>query len=250
MGKNPSSAADAGQGAALPSTVRSKKKSFAVSTQRFLPIAEIKENTVVLKNGGLRAVLHVNSLNFNLKSEVEQQGIIAGYQSFVNTLIFPIQIVMRSTRLNIDPYIQSLKARAETQTSPLLKDQTNDYADFMEKLVDIADIMQKSFYVVVPVDAPSKVKRGLLQRFFEWMNVDDTRSKALQRSREFRGYNKILRDRITLIQSGLENVGISMRRLKTEELVQLYYTIYNPITSQKQKFKNLMELNPDKAALL
>lgn len=250
MGKNDAGAADTGQGGALPSTVRAKKKGFAVSTQRFLPIAEIKEDTVILKNGGQRAVLHVNSLNFNLKSEVEQQGIIAGYQSFVNTLIFPIQIVMRSTRLNIDPYIQSLKARAETQTSPLLKEQTNDYADFMEKLVDIADIMQKSFYVVVPIDAPSKVKRGLIQRFLEWMNVDDTRSKALQRSREFRGYNKILRDRITLIQSGLENVGISMRRLKTEELVQLYYTIYNPITSQKQKFKNLMELNPDKSALL
>lgn len=240
---------DSGQGAAVPSTVRKKKKGFAVSTQRYLPIAEIKEDTVVLKNGGLRAVLKVNSLNFNLKSEIEQQGIIAGYQAFVNTIIFPIQILIRSTRLNIDPYIQSLKQKAETQTSPLMKDQTIDYADFMEKLVDIADIMQKNFYIVVPVDAPSKTKRGLIQRFLEWINVDDTRSKALQRSREFRAYAKILRDRITLIQSGLENVGITMRRLKTDELVQLYYSIYNPITSQKQKFKNISELNPDKAAL-
>lgn len=240
---------DSGQGAAVPSTVRKKKKGFAVSTQRYLPIAEIKEDTVVLKNGGLRAVLKVNSLNFNLKSEIEQQGIIAGYQAFVNTIIFPIQILIRSTRLNIDPYIQTLKQKAETQTSPLMKDQTLDYADFMEKLVDIADIMQKNFYIVVPVDAPSKTKRGLIQRFLEWINVDDTRSKALQRSREFRAYAKILRDRITLIQSGLENVGITMRRLKTDELVQLYYGIYNPITSQKQKFKNISELNPDKAAL-
>lgn len=240
---------DSGQGAAVPSTVRKKKKGFAVSTQRYLPIAEIKEDTVVLKNGGLRAVLKVNSLNFNLKSEIEQQGIIAGYQAFVNTIIFPIQILIRSTRLNIDPYIQSLKVKADTQTSPLMKDQTIDYADFMEKLVDIADIMQKNFYIVVPVDAPSKTKRGLIQRFLEWINVDDTRSKALQRSREFRAYAKILRDRITLIQSGLENVGITMRRLKTDELVQLYYSIYNPITSQKQKFKNISELNPDAAAL-
>jgi hypothetical protein len=240
----------AAQGAAVPDTVRKKKKGFQVSTQRYLPIAEIKEDTVVLKNGGLRAVLKVNSLNFNLKSEVEQQGIIAGYQAFVNTIIFPIQILVRSTRLNIDPYIQNLKKRGETQMSPLLKEQTSDYADFMEKLVDIADIMQKSFYVVVPVDAPTKGKRGILQRFFEWMNVDDSRSKALQRSREFRAYSKILRDRITLVQSGLENVGITMRRLKTEELVQLYYGIYNPSTSQKQKFKTLDELNPDKSALL
>ncbi len=249
MATSTNTAGDTGQGAAVPSSVRGKKKSYSVSTQRYLPIAEIKEDTVVLKNGGLRAVLKVNALNFNLKSEIEQQGIIAGYQGFINTLIFPIQILMRSTRLNIDPYIQKLKEKAETQTSPLMKDQTLDYADFMDKLVDIADIMQKNFYIVVPVDAPSKTKRGLIQRFLEWINVDDTRAKALQRSREFRAYAKILRDRITLIQSGLENVGITMRRLKTEELVQLYYGIYNPMTSQKQKFKNLAELNPDKAAL-
>jgi len=249
MAKPTETSGDTGQGAAVPSSVRKKKKGFAVSTQRYLPIAEIKEDTVVLKNGGLRAVLKVNALNFNLKSEIEQQGIIAGYQGFLNTIIFPIQILVRSTRLNIDPYIQNLKQQAEKQTSTLLKDQTNDYANFMEKLVDIADIMQKNFYIVVPVDAPSKTKRGLIQRFLEWINVDDTRSKALQRSREFKAYAKLLRDRITLVQSGLENVGITMRRLKTEELVQLYYGIYNPITSQKQKFKNLAELNIDKAAL-
>ena len=249
MSSSSNTSADLGQGAAVPSTVRKKKKSYSVSTQRYLPIAEIKEDTVILKNGGLRAVLKVNSLNFNLKSELEQQGIIAGYQGFVNTIIFPIQILVRSTRLNIDPYIQNLKQKAELQTSPLMKDQTLDYADFMEKLVDIADIMQKNFYIVVPVDAPGKAKRGIIQRFLEWINVDDTRAKALQRSREFRAYSKILRDRVTLIQSGLENVGITMRRLKTEELVQLYYGIYNPSTSQKQKFQNLGDLNADTAAL-
>ncbi|OGJ60341.1 hypothetical protein A3A67_03770 [Candidatus Peribacteria bacterium RIFCSPLOWO2_01_FULL_51_18] len=230
-------------------TVRGKKKPQSASTQRFLPIAEIREDAVVLKNGGLRAILKVNALNFNLKSEVEQQGIISGYQGFVNTLIFPIQILIRSTRLNIDPYIKGLENRAEKQTSLLLREQTNDYAQFMQKLVEIADIMQKSFYVIVPVDAPTKAKRGLIARFLEWLSVDDTRTKAQQRNREFRSFSKILRDRITLIQSGLENVGISMRRLKTEEIIQLYYTIYNPLTSQKQKFSSIEDLNPDKAAI-
>ncbi len=234
----------------VPDTVRSKKKAFSLSTQRYLPIAELKEDTVVLKNGGIRSVLKVNSLNFNLKSEVEQQGIIAGYQAFVNTVIFPIQILIRSTRLNIDPYIKQIQDRARDQTSPLLKEQTIDYANFMEKLVEIADIMQKNFYIIVPVDAPSKAKRGLIARFLDWLNVDDTRSKALQRSHEFRAYNKILRDRITLIQSGLENVGITMRRLKTDELVQLYYTTYNPQTAQKQKIGGVGDLNVDKSALL
>ena len=236
-------------GPATKDSVRAKKKAFASSTQRYLPIAEIKEDTVVLKNGGLRAVLKVNSLNFNLKSEIEQQGIIAGYQGFINTLIFPIQILIRSTRLNIDPYIKGIRDKADVQPSALLKEQTLDYANFMEKLVDVADIMQKSFFIVVPVDAPTKVKRGLLARFFEWLNVDDTRGRALQRSHEFHAYSKLLRDRITLVQSGLENVGLTMKRLKTDELVQLYYTIYNPISSQKQKFNSVAELNADKSAL-
>lgn len=237
------------QGEAMPSTVRKPKKPFSASTQRYLPIAEIREDTVLLKNGGLRAVLKVNAINFNLKSEVEQQGIISGYQSFVNTLIFPVQILMRSTRLNIDPYIQKLKEKADQQKSALLKSQTLDYAAFMSKLVDVADIMQKSFYVIIPVDALTKEKRGLLQRFFEWMNVDDSRSKALQRSRGFKAYSKILRDRVTLVQSGLENVGLTMRRLNTNELVQLYYAIYNPMTSQKQKFTDVQDLKLDPSAL-
>jgi hypothetical protein len=251
MDQSASSTIPTGKSAQLPDTVRAKKKPpLIASTQRYLPIAEIREDTVLLKNGGLRAVLKVNSLNFNLKSEVEQQGIIAGYQGFINTLIFPIQIIIRSTKLNIDPYIKSIQEHAMKQTSPLLKEQTLDYANFMEKLVEIADIMQKNFFVVVPVDAPSKAKRGLIQRFMDWLNVDDTRAKAYQRNREFRSYSKILRDRITLVQSGLENVGITMRRLKTDELIQLYYTIYNPMTSQKQKIRSAEDLNPDKAALL
>lgn len=242
--------ASAKKGSALPDTVRGRKRSYASSTQRYLPIAEIHDDTVVLKNGGLRAVLKVNAINFNLKSEVEQQGIIAGYQGFLNTLIFPIQILVRSTRLNVDPYIQDIRKKAASHQNPLLQHQAEDYASFMEKLVDVADIMQKSFYVVVPVDAPSRTKRGVLQRFMDWINVDDTRARALQRSREFQGYGKILRDRITLVQSGLENVGLSMRRLKTDELVQLYYSIYNPSTSQKQKFKTVADLHPAPGVVL
>lgn len=241
--------APAAKKGAIPDTVRTKKKAHALSTQRYLPIAEIREDTVLLKNGGLRAVLKVNAVNFNLKSEGEQQGIIAGYQGFLNTLLFPVQIIVRSTRLNIDPYIQDLRRKKETQKSELLKTQTEDYATFMEKIVDIAGIMQKSFYVVVPVDAPTRGKRGVLQRFMDWMNVDDSRAKALQRNREFEGYAKMLRDRVTLVQSGLENVGLTMRRLKTDELVQLYYSIYNPSTSQKEKIHSIGELNADSGTI-
>jgi len=224
-------------------TVRGKKKSRTLSTQRYLPIAEVRDDTLLLKNGGIRAVLKVNSLNFNLKSETEQQGIITGYQSFLNTLTFPLQIVIRSSKLNIDPYLETIRKRTPLQKSDLLKQQAEDYVHFMGKLVEIADIMQKQYYIVVPVDASTKTKRGLLQRFMDWMNVDDTRAKAFQRNREFQTASKLLRDRITLVQSGLENIGITIERLKTAELIRLFYSIYNPGTSQKETFGSLGDLH-------
>ena len=113
------------------STVKQRKGGHATSTQRFLPIAEIRNDTVVLKNGGLRAILQVEALNFNLKSETEQQGIISGYESFVNTLAFPVQIVIRSSKMNIDPYLAKLRTIAATQPNELLKKQTMAYADFI-----------------------------------------------------------------------------------------------------------------------
>ncbi|MBP9773784.1 MAG: hypothetical protein KBD00_04095 [Candidatus Peribacteraceae bacterium] len=238
------------KGPPTKNTVNARKTSFMSSTQRFLPIAEIREDSLILKNGGIRAVLKVHALNFSLKSEVEQQGIISGYQSFVNTLTFPIQILIRSSRLNIDPYLKKLEEKSVAHTNPLLKSQAVDYAGFMEKLVNVAEIMQKSYYIIVPVDANVATKRGLLTRFIDWMSVDDTKAKALQRNRDFKNSGKVLRDRVTLIQSGLEGIGITMERLKTPELVQLFYQVYNPETSQKEKFSTLQDLNLEKSMLI
>lgn len=236
--------------AAVKDTVRVGKRNFMLSTQRYIPIAEIREDTVLLKNGGLRAVMKVHALNFNLKSEVEQQSIITGYQAFVNTLLFPIQIVVRSTRLNIDPYLRTIQEKAKGLGSTLLKNQTNDYAAFMEKLVSVADIMQKHYYIIIPVDGTRSSQRGLLSRFYDWLNVDDTKAKALQRNRDFKNYSKIMRDRVTLVQSGLESIGITVERMKSPELAQLYYQIYNPETSQKEKFGSLGDLNIEKGMMI
>lgn len=216
------------------STVRRRRASAFSSTQRFLPIAEIRSDTVLLKNGGMRAVLLVEALNFNLKSETEQQGIVAGYESFVNTLTFPLQVVMRSAKMNIDPYLVQLRSLADDQGNDLLKQQTLHYADFVEKLVDVADIMQKRFYVIVPLDLALR-KRSILEQFFGWMSPDDTAAKAAARQREFAEGNKLLKDRLNLVQTGLENIGLGCRRLQTHELIELYYQIFNPKTSQEQK---------------
>lgn len=216
------------------STVRNRKTSPLVSTQRFLPIAEIRNDTIVLKNGGIRAVLKVEAVNFNLKSETEQQGIIAGYGGFVNTLTFPVQIVIRSTRTNIDEYLEQMKGYADKQQNQLLKDQTNGYINFMQQLVDVADIMQKKFYVVVPVDGGDR-KKTFVEKFFDWVNPDDTMAKASQRGKEFSGLSKLLNDRVEVVNTGLANVGLHAERLDTRGLLEMLYQVYNPKTSQTEK---------------
>lgn len=231
------------------STVKKGKKSSFSSTQRYLPIGELRNDTVLLKNGGLRAILSVEALNFNLKSETEQQGIISGYESFVNTLGFPLQIVIRSSKMNIDPYILQLRTIAAAQQNELLKSQTNAYADFVEKLVDIAEIMQKKFYVVVPFDMTVR-KKTLMETFFSWMKQDDSWLKAADRNKEFQAGRKTLMEQVNLVQTGLENIGLQSKRLETQELIQLFYEIYNPSTSQEQKLPtDLSKLNMAKNVL-
>lgn len=243
MGKDTSSKKKA------PDTVRARKKSAAASTQRFMPVAEIRNDTIILKNGGLRAVLAIEALNFNLKSETEQQGIIAGYGAFVNTLTFPLQIVIRSTKTNIDEYLDKVREIGNKHDNELLKKQTLSYVGFMERLIDVADIMQKRFYVIVPVDKSTR-RKTLFEQFFEWINPDDTGAKATTRNREFATGNKELTERVELISSGLGNIGLHPKRMNTRELIELMYQIYNPKTSQNQKLPKDMEaLNIEKTTL-
>ncbi len=217
-----------------PDTVRKKKGNPKAATQRFLPIAEIRNDTVILKSGGLRAVLTVEALNFNLKSETEQQGIISGYQSFINTLSFPLQICIKSRKVNIDPYISNMKELAEKQENQLLKDQTIAYTNFIEKIIDVADIMAKTFYVVIPLD-DTQTKKSSFASIFKFLGIDDTEAKAVQRYKSFLEKHEKLKDRINLVESGLNNVGLTTHRLETSKLIELYYQCFNPRTSQEQK---------------
>lgn len=228
-------------------TIRQRKRNSKNSTQRYIPIAEIHNDTVILKNGGLRGILKVEALNFNLKSETEQQGIIAGYQSFVNTLTFPIQITIRSYKLNIDPYISNIRQLSREQSNPLLKQQMLGYATFVEKIVDVADIMQKCFYVIIPVDDSSQ-KNTSFEQFLSWFGNEDTASRASLRSKKFAGKSKQLRDRILLVQAGLHNIGLRTTKLNTRQLIELFYNIYNPKTSQEQKLPS-GNLNTDAMVL-
>ncbi len=227
----------------LTSTMRGRKHSPASNTQKYIPISEIRNDTVLLKNGGLRAVLEIEPINFNLKSEEEQQGIIVNYQNFLNTLSFPIQIVVTSTRVNIDPYIEKVRQQAKAQENKLLKNQSLEYAAFVQKLVDVADIMQKKFYIVVPQD-DQQPKKNSFTSFSRWMKTDDSSAKISGRNQLFHQRNILLRDRVNLVQSSLHHVGINSKRLATRELIELYYQLYNPTSSQEQKLP--ADLNTDK----
>ena len=235
-------------GKKFPDTVRARKRGKLANTQRYIPFSEIRNDTVILKNGGLRAVLRIEPLNFNLKSETEQQGIIAGYESFINTVNFPVQIIIRSTKVNIDPYLKKIHTQADQLSSDLMKEQALAYATFIQKIVEVADIMQKEFYIVIPLDDVAQ-KTNVFNQFFSWLHIDDSLGKALQRNKRFTGELARLKERIDVIETGLNNIGLATRQLKTMELIRLYYRVYNPGVSQTQKLGDEQELHTEQNVL-
>ncbi|MBI5421622.1 hypothetical protein HZA44_00605 [Candidatus Peregrinibacteria bacterium] len=221
------------------STVRQKKGAPAASTQLHLNIAEIKDNVVVLKNGGLRAVLQTSSVNFNLKSEEEQNSIIYAYQGFLNSLDFPIQIVIQSRKLDIDKYIENVKEASQKHENPLLKQQTLEYADYIQKLIEYADIMEKNFYVVVPYDPYRAQKLNPLERFMQSISSADSLDNIKRRHREFDELNKHLGERVNSVRTGLEGCNLRVAQLTTPQLIEMFYRIYNPETARNQKIEDL-----------
>ncbi len=224
----------------MPNTVKNSKivEGPTLSTQTYLRIAEIRENTIVLKNSGLRSVLRVSSINFNLKSEDEQNAIIYSYQGFLNTLEDPIQIVVRSKKLDIDNYLEDIKQKGNKQTNALLQKQTFEYVEYVQKLVEYADIMSKEFYVIVPQDPYSVKHQTFLEKFFGYINAKDSYATIKQRRDEFEELKKKLSQKVNGVKVGLENCGLKVEELTTKELIQLFYEINNPVTSRYQKGEN------------
>lgn len=219
-----------------PSVKNSKlKQGPTLSTQTYLRISEIRENTLILKNGGLRAILKVSSINFNLKSEDEQNAIIYSYQGFLNTLEEPLQIVVRSKKLDIDNYLDNLREIGAKQTNALLQKQTLEYVEYIQKLVEYADIMSKEFYVIVSQDPYRSKNLTFLEKMFSFINAKDSYGEIKRRRKEFDELRKKLTQRLNGVKIGLENCGLKSEELTTKELIQLMYEINNPIASRYQK---------------
>ena len=201
-----------------------KNKGGAKSTQSFLRIAEIKNDTVVVDDGTLRAILAVSSTNFDLKSQDEQNSIIFNFQRFLNSLEYPIQILMQSRRMEIGNYLEKLKRLAEKQTNELLRVQTIEYIEFINRLIENASIMNKNFYLVVPLGRSIFPKApGFFSRVFGGGKTKE----AMQRIENFEKAKEELDTRVNAVTANLGGVGVRGVRLKTEEIIQLYYNSYN-----------------------
>lgn len=214
----------------------------AEATQKFLDIAEIKEDVVVLKNGTVRAVLLVSSINFALKGEDEQNAIISAYVGFLNSLSFPLQIVVQSRNLNIDGYLKKLADLEKVQTNELLRLQIADYQAFLKELLDLGQIMTKKFFVVIPYGGLDLGKK----KFWE-MTADafsPTRKIKLGRQK-FIKFKQELFKRVDFVAGGLSSIGLQAQLLDTQNLITLYYNTYNPEIAEFQKLGDVDKIRLD-----
>lgn len=210
-------------------------------TQRYLDIAEIREDCVVMKDGTLRAVLMVSSINFALKSEDEQQAIIQGYMQFLNGLDHPLQVVIQSRRMNVDGYLATLKAQEETIHNELLRTQIRDYTSFIKELVELGQIMQKRFFVVVPYDPAEGNEKG--KGFMTKLSSAFSPAKIIKlNEKNFQLRRQTLMRQVSTIASGLGSMSLQVALLDTQGLIELYYSSYNPDVYDTEKLVDVGKL--------
>ncbi len=232
-------------------SVRSEKAiAKDATTQRYLPFSEIRDNLVLMKDGSSRMVVRVQALNFNLKSEEEQDAIIHAYQRFLNSLRFPIQIVVRSLKVDIESYILKLKNLAVKQTNSLLQEQTYQYISFLSNLIDLAQIMRKDFYIVVPYDGDEgKSVRdlsvfGIFQNFWSALSQEESVSSIREKRRSADRLKKANLERVQTIRSSLESIGLKAHVVEKDELVRLFIAYYNPKLGSELKIRSdLSDIN-------
>jgi len=219
------------------------KKKITISTQQYLNIAEIKDDTVVLKDGTLRAILLVSSINFALKSEDEQNAVIDSYIRFLNNISFTLQIVIQSRELDIDNYLEYLKGKEKEQTNKLLKVQTADYIEYIKELTSLGKIMNKRFYVIIPYDPLTDKHKGFgssLREALKPATIIKLKDKT------FKSYSEMLERRVDSVAGGLESMGMAAARLDTQSLIELYYRTYNPETAKNQELVEINKLRVEK----
>jgi hypothetical protein len=204
------------------------------ATQTFVPIKEVKNGVMVLKDGSMRSIMIASSVNFSLKSTDEQEAIIYQFQNFLNSLDFPVQISVQSRRLDIRPYINLLENRQKENMDDLMKVQIREYIEFIKTFTNDIDVMTKNFYVVVPYTSPSiDIKKGIFSK------KDDSKKQKLESFEE----DKIQLDqRVSVVVQGLSRCGIRTVPLGTEEIIEVFYKIFNPGDVEKSLDLDLTQI--------
>jgi hypothetical protein len=216
------------------------KKTTLSATQQFVDVAEIKEDAIILKNGALRAVLAVSAINYDLKSSEEQEAIISQYQNFLNSLDFPVQILISSRKLDMGKYLDFLESKEKLQENELLRLQISEYKNFINQLVSVSNIMDKNFYIIVPFAAIENTEKGF---FSNLMSTFNPKKNILEKRENFETYRNQLFQRLDHITAGLSGIGLRLVPLKTQELIELVYNAYNPTVFNSEKIGEVGQLD-------
>jgi len=207
----------------------------AKASQDFVKIKEIRDGLVLLKDGGLRAVLMASSINFALKSEENQAAIISQFQNFLNSLDFSVEIIVQSRRFDIRPYLTLLEEREKGQKNELLKLQTREYIGFVKKFTEGTNIMNKTFYIVVPYSPAivqlSASSAGVTMRIKETFGAKSAAPEAAPKG--FEEHRTQLEQRVSVVEQGLIRTGVRVAQLGTEEVVDMFYQLFNPGETEK-----------------
>ncbi len=198
------------------------------ATQDFVPIKEIRDGLAILKDGSMRAIVMASSLNFALKSIDEQNAILLQFQDLLNSLDFSIQIFVESRKLDIRPYLALLEQREKVQMADLMKIQTREYIGFVKNFTETTNIMTKSFFIIIPY-SPAVISKGG-SNLFGRQKADEVKKKNDEIFEESRAQ---IEERIAVVEQGLTRCAIRVAQLGTEEIVELFYKLFNPGDTEK-----------------
>ena len=201
------------------------------TTQEFIPIKEVRDGIVILKDGGMRSILLCSSLYFALKSEDERRAILLQFQDFLNSLDFSIEIVVQSRKLDIRPYIALLEERGKAQTNNLMRIQVREYIEFIKSFTENTNIMTKNFFIVVTYSPAILTvnQSGIASRL--GLGIKQEQTGATEAS--FDENRSQLEERLSVVEQGLIRTGIRVVRLGTEEVIELFYKAFNPGETEK-----------------
>lgn len=218
---------------------QNRKRTDVGSTQKHVDVEDVRDGVIMLRNGSIRAILLASSINFDLKSSDEQDAIIIQYQNFLNSLDFPLQIIVHSRGFRIEPYLEKLRQQEKIQENELLKFQISEYENFVQSLTEVSNIMSKLFYIVVPF-APSETEEG---GFFDKLSgIFQPVQQSRVRGEVFETYKNQLFQRVDQVSAALSGTGVRTTLLNTEEVIELLYNTYNPSLSASRAIRDVDEI--------